>query len=1149
MTRPEALARYIKMKYSPGWPFIGSYKSRSELWGSGWGSAIAEAANHFLRAGQYPDPTWHAFAKMQVVDGDKLAGGKALRTVVAQDLTTSFIDHALFLEASKRPLGAGHDYVLGDALNEAGLQGHFEAVAKRRFVAGFDAVEHDSRMAPLLFEGLAEMAKRGYAWAGSRGIENMISQRYARIQKGNIHILQTGEVVSKLRGGGTGQSQTTRNNTDGLEIAILGGWSVLTGRPATEFWDNHTMRIAGDNGLLGWDDPDFSLEDLARVVQDLYGVELGYDMVASGGAMEFLSKLAVPGSNFAAEYIDRQLPIPRFAVLHDPAKLALRRSGMSARLAAVPLDQHLRGRLMRTAGHAALVAHQPDWYDRLANDWMEDVALLLKTAPEDDPFIVHLDTKGHIIGATLNPALIPIDEAARQNARWVIKKGRLLSYDEVFTGHLKAQSEDRPRVRHRKVVALRAVQPTIVVFTARMERLSAAAKRYAPTWLARMAADRSLPPLTLAVASGDHRLERWVWTMVREQKSGEEPTWGEWTTTMNVSPFANVVDGPGFRSWVDMEGGAQTLLSDTPDKLGGYAILLVAAYIMINLGARNVQRGSLLSVCSSLFLFYSIDLVRAYSMLALLYWLGTGTSSATISALVPRDPYWLPKRLSHILVSLVPDRIVAIIPWRSLTKWLPGLTKWAAEFKLLWPGQRVARAVARREGRVKWVEAAQEVVLRYGSSTAVKYLAAPTSCGKSTEFVAMLHAELTNQQVWLILPSRFGRDSYSNPWFAGGIDRVPTGGKPNPTADLVIMTYGQLLAHSSLAREVKPWLLLDEMHLGTPEQVECDRIFDQAQRLFMSATTRHDLYPGEGTTLNVDLKRGGVVHEVNIEGSLEELTQRALETCRTQGTRMMVQVVGRKEATNLAEMLTKGGHPAVAITSMSRSAPPDVHLVGTAVVGVGVNIRPAPGVGVTSGVELLNDRGSMRLTWTTPATHIQQKGRYGRDSEATFYAPPKAGTGRPATPYPLWRLYTSSLAAHTHYNTVYGLNHQMPQNCVNPELRVGRGADLSEIVDGDRRNDRDRNGLMAIYPFLTVCESVSQALLAYTTWVTTGGLATGCEQVASELYNLDRSDLLSHREARNILGDRPFVVNVGGVMRRHAGLKLKGWIIVPLPER
>lgn len=288
---------------------------------------------------------------------------------------------------------------------------------------------------------------------------------------------------------------------------------------------------------------------------------------------------------------------------------------------------------------------------------------------------------------------------------------------------------------------------------------------------------------------------------------------------------------------------------------------------------------------------------------------------------------------------------------------------------------------------------------------------------------------------------------------------------------------------------------------------------------------------------------------VRLAGTLEFLIQRALEDCTQKKGRMMVQVVGQREATDLAESLTKGGHPAAAVTRLSRVAPPDLHLVGTAVVGVSVNIRPPPAVGVSSGVELVDNRGRPRLTHTTISTHTQQIGRYGRDGEASFYCPPLAGTGAPAVPYPNWRLYTSSSAAMNNFNKVYGLGHRVDQRSRHPNMRAGVGTDTSEVVPEFAHDAVALASLQAAYLFLGVGSSRSASMMHYATWQLTGLLMPGCEQLSSDLAGFARVDLATHRTVVGLLSSSPYELMLDGILVRHSGLRLVDYTVQPIAEK
>ena len=49
-------------------------------------------------------------------------------------------------------------------------------------------------------------------------------------------------------------------------------------------------------------------------------MESGVERVGVADAMEFLTKIAVPGSRYAEEYSSRGLKVPTLAIIHDPGK-------------------------------------------------------------------------------------------------------------------------------------------------------------------------------------------------------------------------------------------------------------------------------------------------------------------------------------------------------------------------------------------------------------------------------------------------------------------------------------------------------------------------------------------------------------------------------------------------------------------------------------------------------------------------------------------------------------------------------------------------------------------------------------------------------------------------------------------------------------
>ncbi|CAG8745227.1 10144_t:CDS:1, partial [Racocetra fulgida] len=91
-----------KLKYSPGIPFTMTYKTRKQMLQDGWDKIFIRRTYDLLGEDKYPTSWNQSFAKSQIVPVMKLINGKDIRTVVAQDLASSFLDHVITFERLKR---------------------------------------------------------------------------------------------------------------------------------------------------------------------------------------------------------------------------------------------------------------------------------------------------------------------------------------------------------------------------------------------------------------------------------------------------------------------------------------------------------------------------------------------------------------------------------------------------------------------------------------------------------------------------------------------------------------------------------------------------------------------------------------------------------------------------------------------------------------------------------------------------------------------------------------------------------------------------------------------------------------------------------------------------------------------------------------
>jgi hypothetical protein len=884
--------------------------------------------------------------------------------------------------------------------------------------------------------------------------------------------------------------------------------------------------------MMGWDDPNFDFENFSKLLEAMYGVDLTYDYVDEEVAMEFLSRKVVSASDHARDYESLRRATPDFAVIQDPKTIMMRRSGMTARLAAAPGEQHLRGRIMRTVGHSQLAAHQRELFDTLARDYLEDAALLLNQ--NELPADITTDADGMITDVKWKQPPDDANPTFKNRLNWLRKAGNLLSYDDLIRAHIAGSevSKAEPRSK-RKIAGLRFTDGKMVLAMRAIDATGEMLKLMCPTYIYRMWADNNAPPIYEPNHTGDFRVERWIHAMLKAEL-GERPDDKDLEDSFRMSPFSGTLDPPGFLDWRETEEGQLLTLSDTPEKTGGHVILIMGIYIIMNVYMTTLGRRNLAGMLIRTYFFFNTDMAKLYATANLAYYLGTARSSIHISALVPRDPYHGPKKMAVMLAGMLPHWVGEAVPWSFIVSWWPSLVELMARYTLARSQARVTRMALIKTYPAAWDKAAAEVTAHFSSNLPYGYLSAPTSAGKSTMFLTAM-ARLSNRQLILVVPTKLLRNEYYNPWADYTTLILEDGGVYTYAPRLVVMTYGQFLARRKKIIDNKPVIFLDETHMGQPEMIETVRLLKRANKIMLSATERKDIFPDAGPSYYPEVKRRGKLKLIPARGTTETLVSRGLGMLK-EGERLAIMVVGVKEAENLAAALTKGGHPAYPVTAKRRQVLPVGHLVGTAIMHTGLNIEPPPTVLVSSGRELAVVRGEKSTQWTCPSTHIQQAGRGGRRGEAVFLFPPQVGTGPPPLPYPSWNLFTSSAASKTNFEKVYGIVINLKET---EGEAIGAGADTTTI---GQATTADKNTLWHLYKFLVCTDSVGQAVRAYVVWRNGGVFMIGFEQARDSIQAVKRpppTDLASH-SLLQILDGKPFLTNINGKDIYHRGLMLKG---------
>lgn len=1144
LTTPETVARYIEKKYSPGVPFIGTYRSRKELYRTGWMDAIMEETKRVLRTGDYPAMHFHAFPKMQVVDKEKLLAGKPIRTVVAQDPLNYFIDQVLMLERNKRAPSFKSGSAIGARLNEPGVTQYFRAVLERKRFFKADVTEFDANIPAEIHDGLAQLAALGYSNEPNRdALARVFVHRYRRLENGIIHLLSDGSQIPKHSGGATGQSATSWDDTHAMKLQAIVAWMFVTGRMASEFFTTNTFVNQGDDNLWGTDD-NLDPQELAYAYKVLFNQTLKIESDNDTMTANFLGRLVRPGNLYEEDYALLGVDTPDLAVIQDTSQLLMRRSALTTLVQGLPRDKHLERRVMRSIGHASLMAHNRPMYDQMAKEWMEDAQSYLGADIACAPFDIEVDSDGHVMKATLRADYQPSSRRHANKIRFLNKAGRLPSYLEVLTVHLAPDSQERREARSRK---LRAMGPKITVLEWSHQVLSGLVtviSCVAPAYLVKIAPEPTTKPPPSVFTFLDFKVEMFIFRRFEEEHR-TRPTDGEFRSLCKECPYRDCLDPMGFLWWFDIPQNRNRYRQLSTKILRNYCYTITVSYVLIRALFGKLQDYRVIGRIIEFIFFAQVDLPRLYSVMNLIYWHSEARSSSAISGLMPTDPYKWSKRFARMATSLVPDRVLGVIPTNAIAMLAPAVATGIARARTWDPfAAAKQRAAESLNNGNPWDRIVKDLFSSFGTASEYHYLSSPTATGKSTLFVAAILNYDPNIKVWLVLPRVVNRREYSNPFTNEHYVRLE---RNITTTDerLVVSTYGQLIARLGTLDSAKYLFLLDEIHEGTPEMVTIYVKTQGMRRLLMTATPRPELYPAAHRMYVTGLPRPHTLTIRTIDlpplGLFQELVKQHPEA----GARALVLTPGIREAETVSEAIKQLGHYSTVLSRNNRSVAVAGVICATQVADSGLNIRPGVNFGVSSGRMVASSRGRVVLQYSSPATKVQRAGRIGRDAPGHFYAPPHAGTGPEPVHYPSWTLYTGTAGMKATFDRLFNLMVSMTP--IDGARKVLPTSDLTYFRD-------------VIFSQLSPEEFIAlvPSLSIYYLMVSTTGDARAARDAYVRLKNMGVYDeALAPVEA--IIKDfvragrlnpfpsifiwleaLPFVTRINGNEIPHAGLRLEG---------
>nr|UVB73562.1 RdRp [Beticola hypovirus 1] len=853
-------------------------------------------------------------------------------------------------------------------------------------------------------------------------------------------------VHAKNRGGSTGGSDTSNVNTHAFKAGVIYAWCQTTGRAPKEFFqyndlantsDDTIWQSGGKHGLNTVEDVEVFRHHCQSV-----GIHLEIETTKNISQVEYLSKFVrVPTSEDsaalkvwrsqkikAASNAHKQLGLavptsweqfnnPNFVVVQNPSAILLRRSAFRYYQSNANHWKYVS--VERGAGHAQSTAFLPELYGKFAQEWCDDINDLLIQQKIHRKFKVTNGQFGLQCVEQVDPRASQQQLSPRQVAFLSWLRGNMFpSYYRVLDIHMNVAKVDPER--HAKFLRKleRGWRGWEELLREGVDNLYALTDSI-PDEISK----KFQPGLDMLYAeqpfyTKNKVVEKFVYLKLLEESPETEVTFSDFSARIQESPYASVCDPYHFWEKLGEPEFKEQLMSEDPLKIQGLVLLISTMYLLTNTAESVVLAIPFVGLFYKLFLWSFIGLNKVYGLLNTMYWHSEGKSSREISRIMPRDPYMVTKQFAAFCIDFVPSQLgyLALIPLHILSL-LPVLFE--ALGKAWYVAGEVKNVMEPPGSTVnKWDQYADEYIEALRSSpTNRKYVAAKTSTGKSTWFIAALWKARHRQKVrkfWLVEPRLVLRDNTHIP-FDAPYQVLKDNIQVSNTHDIHILTYGHLQSRLLDIDNERDIVIFDEFH---EQQGEMILGLDKCKApIFLLSATPAEIpsLHGSGTLVpNIDRRHPIQIHQVDdgmgVVDMFMEAKNRYPDLCK----RAMIIVPTHKEVAKVIASLDylKVGKVSP-LSARDRVVQDEGILVCTPYVQTGLDVKPPPDLLIDCGKDFVLDKGRpvFPLPWTDKDINQQRIGRVGRLRPGIVFQPKSAGSGKKGVVYPSPHLFQHKAVA------------------------------------------------------------------------------------------------------------------------------------------
>lgn len=533
----------------------------------------------------------------------------------------------------------------------------------------------------------------------------------------NRHILTN--VHYKNRGGGTGQSATSWDNTWGYKIAIIAAWCEYHNWEKTpqDFLKENLLFNTGDDSAwaINMHNDKFNTKKFLECCE-LYGVHLGdFEKRSSITKVNYLGKMVrTPNKEDAktlqswrqlmretspkSRYFNDNITTPKWLVVQCPEDILMRNTAFRYYQAGdVPPGRdiyqrttdkafigtgYLTAGLQRLAGHMSTCAFQPELYMFFLNQYKNTLNELSvrfhirgfqSKISKDKYNLPYLDVRyqslDHQYPGKSKKQKHLFDRFYHQN--------KAPNYIQIIKTHLRPEMDKTKKNQLTMDKILKYAQEPDYTFRISLDL----AKTYIadlPYMLTHM--KPNLLPIYPDVAFYTYHqyTERFIWKI--HIQTGKIDSLESFQSLINQSPFSACCDAPAFYQQMQDQNYETEVLSYPHWVDGNIVICQTIFYTMLWPLERFIIKLYIIGVLFRFFMFTRIDAPKFYSLLNLIFWHSEAESSPEISAMMPKDPYALAKQFVVTIIDFLPIHIFYILPFYHICSLLPPIVELVGRF-------------------------------------------------------------------------------------------------------------------------------------------------------------------------------------------------------------------------------------------------------------------------------------------------------------------------------------------------------------------------------------------------------------------------------------------------------------------------------------